>query len=221
MLQMSSPQVSAIFQQMAAIFPHMSAIDLFVKCCKLQRLQELPLHQTWRVCWNAQSWRVCCVVLNQFCTRIVSCCTRCRSRSPKSARRDIWYFFAYKGCCRKVVPNSADQKDPPTTVSGPLKSFLAEFLEVDVSRISIHSVRESLRRRLASLRRLLGTNLDVDYSVRVETPEELTTVVTHMASTEPSRSLVQNSSHHLFAKGSYVLAWTFPGMSILEEEKHF
>ena len=44
MLQMSSPQVSAICPHIS-IFPHMSAIDLCVKICKLQHIQELPFHQ--------------------------------------------------------------------------------------------------------------------------------------------------------------------------------
>ena len=96
--------ISATLLQISAIFTHNSAIDLLVKFCKLQRVKGLPL-----------------------CTLIVSCCTRCRSRSPKSTKSDIWHFLgmtqlpkagfftyvflAYKGCSRlQCVPFALPSK---------------------------------------------------------------------------------------------------------------
>ena len=125
MLQISRPQVSGIFPQTSAIFPQISTIDLFVKFCKLQRIQELPIHQSLES--PKLSWRVCCVGLYRFCTRIVSCCTRGGSRSgrvkiPKEHQK--WHIalflawqlqkagfltygilFAYKGCSRVTGEN--------------------------------------------------------------------------------------------------------------------
>lgn len=53
-----------------------------------------------------------------------------------------------------------------TELKGPLKSFLSELLQIDVSRITIFSF--SLARRLRGNLRRLMANLAVEYSVQVE-----------------------------------------------------
>ena len=73
---------------MSATFPQMFDIDLVVKLCKSQCVQELPLHQSLEC--QKLNWRVCCVGLNRFYTRFVSCC--CRSRSPKNTKSDTLFW---------------------------------------------------------------------------------------------------------------------------------
>ena len=66
--------------------------------------------------------------------------------------------------------------------AGPLKSFLSELLQIDVSRITIFSF--SLARRLGNLRRLMA--LAVDYSVQVENTK-VEEVVTEIVSGNTTR----------------------------------
>lgn len=69
-----------------------------------------------------------------------------------------------------------------TELKGPLKSFLSELLQIDISRITIFSF--SLARRLGNLRRLMA--LAVDYSVQVENTK-VEEVVTEIVSGNTTR----------------------------------
>ena len=76
------------------------------------------------------------------------------------------------------------------TFAGPLKSFLSELLQIDVSRITIFSF--SLARRLRGNLRRLMANLAVDYSVQVENTkveEVVTEIVSGNTTRRPSAAV--------------------------------
>ena len=87
MPQTSSQQVSAIFPQISRHIP--------ANCQTLQVAAHPRVTLSSRVGMPKLHWRVCCVGLNQSCTRIVSCCTRCRSRQDRQRvqKSHIWRFF--------------------------------------------------------------------------------------------------------------------------------
>ena len=71
--------------------------------------------------------------------------------------------------------------------AGPLKSFLSELLQIDVSRITIFSF--SLARRLRGNLRRLMANLAVEYSVQVEN-SKVEEVLTEIVSGNATRRWV-------------------------------